>query len=728
VTVAMWTVAPLLVLHLVLWRRCREVLHFQLLLDLVILAAVGPAILTGRDLNPVRALENRSPFEGHVWSDRTDYQPTQTDLVVQFHPWWEAAREQLLQGRLPRIAPGIGGGAPLLANGQSGIWAPVMAPVWALGVERGTTVMAFWKLELAGLGGFLLLRRRFRTSWLAAVTGGLGWGGTPYLVSWLLVPLAWPTAALPWLWWLGLRAMGRRRGWWWTVGAAVVFGWLMGSGLHPETSAIASGSALLAALVAAPRRWIRVPAMALGSGLVALVLVWPMVGAVAASSRTEALLDSSANQERPSWDLQRRLLAQASVPAIHGWPGRQWSQPYPHAPGAVGVGGALLVLAGLGVWRRRYRKLALSALVVGVLGIVLMMRIPPLDWILVRIPPLDHMTLPRWGVLIPWAMVVLASLAVDWVVRGGDVPTIRRLLPLVVVGGAVWIVGDVSVVGTGLTLAAGLATAAVVGRRDAIVPLIVVLEVGALAIGVNPTADPADRQPSSDVIRFVQREVADSGGRIVGTRRSFTPNLASRYGLEDLRSWDPVRAVPFVRLMRVLGEPEAIMGGPLNDLPSGLVGAWHVRWAVTRPPVELGPGWLLRFSSPSGRVYENAHHLPPVRAVGRAIPEPENVAEIRQVVQGMDFARVALVDGAATGVAATSVRVDDVLFDPDRIEVTVRSDGPCLVVAARPWAPGWNVWVDGAPAALRRTNVAGLGAVVPQGEHRVAFIYRPWRW
>jgi MYXO-CTERM domain-containing protein len=513
----------------------------------------------------------------------------------------------------------------------------------------------------------------------------------------------------------------------------VVFGWLMGSGLHPETSAIVSWFG--------PARGSRGRTTSVVSGfaamvarfrtVVALVLVWPMVGAVAASSRSEITcsIRSAEPGESVVGPTTTELLAQAlgSRRSMDGR-GASGSQPYPHSPGAVGVGGALLVLAGLGVWRRRYRKLALSALVVGVLGIVLMMRIPPLDWILVRIPPLDHMTLPRWGVLIPWAMVVLASLAVDWVVRGGDVPTIRRLLPLVVVGGAVWIVGDVSVVGTGLTLAAGLATAAVVGRRDAIVPLIVVLEVGALAIGVNPTADPADRQPSSDVIRFVQREVADSGGRIVGTRRSFTPNLASRYGLEDLRSWDPVRAVPFVRLMRVLGEPEAIMGGPLNDLPSGLVGAWHVRWAVTRPPVELGPGWLLRFSSPSGRVYENAHHLPPVRAVGRAIPEPENVAEIRQVVQGMDFARVALVDGAATGVAATSVRVDDVLFDPDRIEVTVRSDGPCLVVAARPWAPGWNVWVDGAPAALRRTNVAGLGAVVPQGEHRVAFIYRPWRW
>jgi uncharacterized membrane protein YfhO len=58
----------------------------------------------------------------------------------------------------------------------------------------------------------------------------------------------------------------------------------------------------------------------------------------------------------------------------------------------------------------------------------------------------------------------------------------------------------------------------------------------------------------------------------------------------------------------------------------------------------------------------------------------------------------------------------------------VRCDGPCLVVAARPWAPGWRALVDGRPALLVRANLAGLGVVVPAGEHGVELDYNPWRW
>jgi uncharacterized membrane protein YfhO len=50
------------------------------------------------------------------------------------------------------------------------------------------------------------------------------------------------------------------------------------------------------------------------------------------------------------------------------------------------------------------------------------------------------------------------------------------------------------------------------------------------------------------------------------------------------------------------------------------------------------------------------------------------------------------------------------------------------VVAARPWAPGWRAFVDGAELPVVLANLAGLGVVVPAGEHRVAFEYHPWRW
>ena len=182
-----------------MWWRSPRSFRFQLILDVILASVVGPALIVGGDLNPVRSLERNRPFEDHQWSTLTQFQPTQSDLVLQFHPWWDATRDALLDGRMPLLAEDMGGGLPLMANGQTGLWAPMMLPVWALGPERGTTVMAFWKIELAGLGAFLFLWRLWRLRWSAAVCGGLAYAGGAYQVAWLLVPLSWVTALLPWV-------------------------------------------------------------------------------------------------------------------------------------------------------------------------------------------------------------------------------------------------------------------------------------------------------------------------------------------------------------------------------------------------------------------------------------------------------------------------------------------------------------------------------------------------
>jgi hypothetical protein len=723
----MWTVAPLLVLHLVLWRRWREVLRFQLLLDLLILAAVGPAILTGGDLNPVRVLERIPPFHHAEWSENTQYQPTQSDLVVQFHPWWDAARRQLLKGRLPLIAPEIGGGMPLLAHGQVGLWAPVMLPVWVLGPERGTTVMAMWKLELAGLGCFLLFRRRLRLRWMAAAVAGVGWAGTPYLVAWLLVPLAWVTAALPWSWWLALRAVGRRRGWAYSIAAAVVFGWLMGSGLHPETAAIVSGSALLAAVFASPRRWIRVVVIFAGSGAVALVLAWPTLQAIATSSRAQLTADADLVLQRPPWSLQRALLTQMAVPAVHGRPGRDWSETYPQAPGAVGTGAALIVAAfGYGR-RRRHRPVAGAAIACSALGLVLMMRIPPLDSLLIRIPPLDHMTLVRWGVLIPWGVVVLAALALDAGARDGRRSrsvwrwSVVAVLVAVVVAEEAWALPVASLVAVGATVVA----AVIVARRPqaSVALAVVTIELCLLAVGVNPVADPADRLPSGRIVSFLQQRAESTGDRVIGIARVLPPNLASRYGLADLRASDPVRPVPFARLMRVMGEPETILGGPLKHLPAGLVGAWGVRWAVTPPGRTLGEPWQARLEEREGRVYENPLVLPEIRVVGKVRIAPDGIVDLRTAVAEVDFRTTALVEGPGLTVDAGQVAWDVVRNEPDGVTVEATCNGPCLLVVSRPWAPGWAATVDGTRATIVVADVAGLGVPVPQGRHAVRLDY-----
>jgi hypothetical protein len=726
-----WTLLPLLILHLWLFRRKPSVFRFQLLLDGVLAVTIGPALVVGGDLNPVKTIKGTDPFRHVEWSASTGFQPTQGDLVYQFHPWWDETGRQLRRFELPRTQPGVGGGLPLLANGQTGLWAPVMLPVWLHGPERGTTIMALWKIELAGLGAFLFLFRVLKTRWSAAAAGGIGWAGTPYLVGWLLVPLAWSVAALPWLWWAAWWAGSRRARVLGIVSVGALFGWLMGSGLHPETSAIVCGSALILTICLHPRRWWRALAIVVVGGVVALTLSWPTVGYIVSSSRAAIGDHGEANRERLPWMIQRDLARQIVGPASMGHPGRgDWRPDYPHAPGAAGVGGVILALLLSGRVARRNRGIAVAAGISTAVGLVLLLRIPPFDSILVRIPPIDQMTVPRFGVLIPWGLIVLATLAFDGVLRGRTRSLMPRLLPaLLVAAFAVWAAPwnlrpvDFALV----TLSLVMVTVVGTGRFSRFVPVLAMVELALLAIGINPVASAEDRLPRPPLVeRLAELETANPT-RIAGVGRIFPANLASRYGFRDLRASDPLRPASFAHLMGVLGEPATILGGPLKRLPAGLCGAWGVGLAVAPPGREL-PGWEPVYDDRDGGIWSNPLVLPEVRVVGRTYVEPDDPLTLLEVAEVLDFASTALVAADAPPVAADAVELELWRRTPTVIEASVECDGPCLVIVAQPWALGWRATVDDEPAPIVRTNIAGLGAVSPRGRHAVRFEYRPWLW
>jgi len=726
-----WTLVPLVLLHLWFARRHRAVFRFQILLDVVLVAVVGPALVTQGDLNPVKTIKGSPPFRHVQWSPQTGYQPTQGDLVYQFHPWWDETGRQFRRGEMPLIQPGVGAGLPLLANGQTGLWAPVMLPVWLHGPERGTTIMAFWKIELAGLGAFLLMLRVWRLRWVAAATGGVAWAATPYLIAWLLVPLAWLVAALPWLWWAALWSVRRRAPGWAPVAVGVGFGWLMGAGLHPETAMIVCGSALLAALAFHPRRWLRIPVIVVAAGVVALAIAWPTVGYIRASSRAAIAADEQANLGGLPWSIQKDLVRQIAVPAAVGHPGRgDWRPEYPHAPGAAGVGGALLALLAVGRIRRRHRRAALAALAVSGLGLVLLVRIPPMDALLVRIPPLDQMTVPRFGVLIPWGIIVLACLACDAAMRGRLRSVGARLAPAfllvaVALWAAPWGLQPVDVLLAGLSVA--LAILVALTQRWRFVMALVAAELIALTVGINPVASAADRLRRPPLLqRLVEMESAEPC-RVVGLQGVLAPNLASRYGLRDLRATDPLRPVPLARLLGVLGEPPIILGGRLQRAPAGLCGAWGVGLAVTRPDRDL-PGWRREYGDRDGVIWSNPQLLPEVRVVGRVISEPDDSRTLLEVAEVVDFSTTAMVSGCSQEVDATSMSLKLWRRTPTGVEATAECDGPCLVVLAQPWAPGWRGEVDDRRVDLVRTDIAGMGVVVPAGTHRVRLAYHPWRW
>jgi hypothetical protein len=731
-TVWAWTILPLLILHVWWWRRARALLRFQLILDIVLAVVVGPALLLGADLNPVRCLENNPPFTDWGWSDITRLQPTQSDLVRQIQPWMEETRRHLLSGRLPLNSERIGGGLPLLANGQTGVWAPFNLPVWALGAARGTTVMALWKLELAGLGVFLFLWRRWRLGWSSAATGAVAFAGSAYLMAWLLVPMGWVIALIPWTWWGAQWLLGGRARVGRIFSGGLLAGWLLASGLNPETSAVVIGSAGIAGCIGHPRRWWRIAAAAAVAAVVVLVLAWPTFGYILASSRAEAMAEHNPNLERPSAAIRMQALQQLMVPMSLGHPGRgDWTGGYPYAAAAVGVGGLALGLVASGRVRRRHRGLLWAALACLAVSAVLGYRLPPLDTLLVRLPPLSHMTLPRFVVLVPWSLAVWAAVATDGALHG------RRLRPLwrMVAVAAVLLVALVAVM-RGLaaidivlvvvTVAATALAAWLLGRPRWLATLLAV-ELCLYAVAINPVAAAADRLPTPPLVDRLIELDSGQGGRLIGLNGSLPPNLACRYGLADLRAFDPLRPAPFVDLMTVLGDPDPILGRGLRWAPPRLCGAWAVRHLVTPPDVEA-PGWKRIWSDSSGAIWSNPYWLPEVRTVIRTVQRGEVRGWHALTSEELDFATVAVVPPGSPEVRAVRAVLEDIETSSTAVSVRVRCDGPCLLVVARPWAPGWRATVDGVAVHIVRANLAGLGVAVPSGTHTAELRYNPWLW
>ncbi len=128
------------------------------------------------------------------------------DTYLYFYPYWQAAQDALLAGRIPLWNPDIFMGAPLLANSQMGFFYPLNWPLWALlpvpYAVSATIILHIW---IAALGTHALARRLGlgrEAAVLAAVLFALG----GYLTAQVehvnqLQGLAW----LPWLLWAVVR-------------------------------------------------------------------------------------------------------------------------------------------------------------------------------------------------------------------------------------------------------------------------------------------------------------------------------------------------------------------------------------------------------------------------------------------------------------------------------------------------------------------------------------------
>ncbi|MDA0243101.1 MAG: hypothetical protein OT477_06775 [Chloroflexi bacterium] len=344
------------------------------------------------------------------------------DTYLYFYPYWQAAQDALLAGRIPLWNPDIFMGAPLLANSQMGFFYPLNWPLWALLLVpyavSATIILHIW---IAALGTHALARR-LRLGREAAVLAAVLFALGGYLTAQVehvnqLQGLAW----LPWLLWAVVRrGAGEQRGGGaegktttyyllLTTYSSVFFALQLLAG-HTQTVFITGIAAVLVVIGQGTmdkgqRTTLSSLFSLLSSTLLALLIAAVQLLPTLELTRYSSRAGGLTTNEVLSFSWHPLLAAQSLLP---NYIGHTFSEYIAFVPITA------LLLAVVGAWQWRHSLAARLGLALSGLGLWLALgRFGGLYLLLAHLPGFDLFRVPaRWLVLYALGIALLA--AVGW--------------------------------------------------------------------------------------------------------------------------------------------------------------------------------------------------------------------------------------------------------------------------------------------------------------------------
>ena len=711
------------------------------------------------------------------------------DLVSFLFPTYRFAAARLWAGDVPLWNPHLYGGAPFLADMQSGLFYPLNLLLFLLAPGFRYEVMqwlAAGHVLLAGISMYFCLRylapdRRLRVP--AALLGALAYMFSGIFVVHfgnlnLIAVAAWlPLVFL--LFWRALqgRSLVLAAGAGVALGVATLAGHLQVTlmiGLALGLAAVVAvaqgvrraGGARARSLAWWDRRWLEPawPLLALAVtaavalGLAALVLL-PAFEYARLSPRA-----ALPYREAARYSLVPALLGELIVPALFSSrePGLYWGVWDRVAAGYLGL--FPLILAGLALLLRRGRRIALLA-VLAAAALLLALGGESLlhGWAYLLLPGFRQIRAPaRFVLLLDFALAGLAALGLDRLLQPLDRGTRRAFegawRGLLWLGGAAAVVGGawaylvvyqaqdrdptlfwrVSVASSGVILAlvllgAGLAW---LGARRA--GRLRRRTLGWLAVGLV-FFDLASLGAYVDLGFEPPTAGYDHAGVVEFLRQD--PDffrIDSRTDVADV--WQPDLAL-LAGLYDVGGVDNPLVVADVARYWEGLGGRstalydfLGVKYVVAGKDTVLD--WnkfnLAYDGDPVVNVYRNVTPLPRVLVIFQVVAAADQAAAWNLIHRpDFDPASTVVLEGiASTGGSAPrvsgSARV--VRYGSDSLEIEVESPVAGYLVLSDPYYPGWQAEVDGEPVEILRANYAFRAVPVPSGTHRVTMAFRPGTW
>jgi hypothetical protein len=681
------------------------------------------------------------------------------DFGLFTYPVAHYAQESFHHGEVPLWNPLNNCGVPFLAQWNTSVCYPLSLIYLLLPLPWSLNFFGFVHLVLAGVGMYFLAYH-WTHNRLAASLAGLAFAMNGLMLNCLLwtsnlAALSWQPLVVLATWQAWQRGGGRRIAW-----AALAGAMQMLSGA-PEI--IIFTWALLAVLWLGEWRcqgllfwpsFRRLAGIALLVAGLAAVQIFPFLDLLRHSERGTAFVEAD------QWSLPRSGLANFIVPQFHSsqalldtyhLPDQYWTKSYY-------LGLAVLVLAGIGVWRgRRLQTWWLFGATV--LGLILALGNDGFvyAWLKHVVPAIGFARYPIKFIALPiFAIPLLAAYGFNALQPGiGDIFRRERravgwwsglllLAALAILAAARWLPRAGIDESWSATWHSALLRMIFLGAFFGVVMawlpartprLSCLLGVAILAlVGLDLATSAMRLHPTVTARVYGPLEFNMSRLPRLGESRAWV-SLQSESMLDQIGTTNPVTYCIGIRgalfennnLLDAIPKVDGFCSLKLKDTADviSILGGTH---ALAEPLADfLG---VAQMNTPDNLFawQTRTNFLPPITAGQR--PSFAGETETLKAIGANDFdprRSVYLPPNVAAEVTATNFCRAEILatqWSAQRIQFSVQAAAPAMVVVAQSFYHDWQACVDGQPVKIWRANQAFQALEVPAGQHEVLLIYQ----
>ncbi|MBN1878556.1 YfhO family protein [bacterium] len=725
------------------------------------------AIFKGKAILPGNLL-----YAYHPWQSEFPDQSIQPvnwilfDEILEFIPWRETIRKNVLSGRIPLWDPTAFCGFPFAGIYQNALIYPPDRLLDFLPVSTYTLIRNVFHILLAGAGmGFYL--KRYRMKQCAVTFGTLAFGISGFMIVWLGHPHAKVAAWLPMLF-LGMDHILSK-----SPKAVPIAGLAMTMTLiagHIETALHTISAALLYLILSLfidkeSRHHIFFKTLiVLFVSVISLCIAGSMIIPFSEYlTRSVAFATRSSGVITQGW-LDPILAITLLMPRVFGssadfnywYPGFNSSE---IGGGYVGVITVLLAITAVfALWRKPFViKHGLLVLLSGLISF----GIPPFYSLISKLPGFKMSYNFRLVIILGFSSIALASYMIDRMIESirpimryassvtaillsalcfASIPILLRHTDQIPVTRP-----SVSAIATTIILIFGALTVLLSGKHLSATPqiflmLLVIIDLLYFGYGFNPVT--ASNFPEHWPLSKPFVQVHSDPFRVLPIGKTYPPHICAMMNMHDIRGNDaltPQITDDFIACI----EPDvrspftlpALRLMYLNNWTSPLLNALNVRY-ILFPATETQsiPEGLQPVRTSGGvHIFRNPNCMPRAFCVSHW----KVVAEDQAVLEALRSPDVDLtvtayltdcesVPSSSSGGSQTAAAVTG--YDNHEVNVATSTDSNSLLVLADTFFPGWQATVDEKPVECLRVNHMMRGVFLDSGNHTVRFKYCPVSW